>query len=401
MTLSLSDLSSLGDEQMPSAFMDNLSGIFAYAMGDITDVLTKFTKESLGKLHKDLCSKVMDVFPHLQCRRPIKRMVVNTLAGDIVVLGYSIANNAVHRDIERVFHPPTTTDDSSDQNPSHVEELAELLKVVADLSQRVSSLEKELAELRGSSRRNEPDDDDSESSSEEAGNTNAWQPGGNSRTRKRRDRRNRQLSATLPESAPSSSAAATSVSTTDPNPPPPVPNPQPPAQNPLVPHASPPGSDTQAQPLSAALGLRAADAPAKVSIYVGNVNPNNSVKDIVQHLRNLGVARVPHVKTLSRHGAAKKSFCVQIPSQFKETALCSEKWPSNIRVRLFIPRSNSRDPPPAEMQARPREPAGRHRTPQDRYYSSPYAQRHSSYWQGDWDNRYYAWDREQQYWRDY
>jgi len=376
-------------------------------MSDITEVLAKFSKDNLGKLHKDLISMVVDAFPSLQNRKPFKRQAVNTFIEDIVVLGCSIVNKSMHRDIERVFHPPSVTEDASNQ--SHVEEFADLLKVVADLSKRVSYLEKELAELRGSSHQNHPDDD-SESNTDEAG-SNEWQTGGNSRAQRRRERRNRQRNRTTipppppppPSSASTAGASSTSVSNS---------NPQPPAHNPTSPHgaqssqaagpllSAPSVSQSQAQPLSAADStVRSADA-AKVSVYVGNIHPNNSQKDIEQHLRHLGVTQVLHIKTLSSHGAEKKSFCVQIPPQFKEAVLCQDKWPSNIRVRLFTPRSNRR-PPPAVSRVRSREPDGRHRTPSDRYYS-PYTHDYGrSTRQDDWDDRYYAWIRKQQRWRDY
>ena len=113
MTFTLSDLSSVDDDQMPSVFKQNLPGIYAYTMSDITEVLAKFSKDNLGRLHKDLISMVVDAFPGLQNRKPIKRQAVNTLIGDIAVLGCSIVNNSMHKDIERVFHPPSATDDSS------------------------------------------------------------------------------------------------------------------------------------------------------------------------------------------------------------------------------------------------------------------------------------------------
>ena len=76
--------------------------------------------------------------PLYSSRRPRKRQVVNTIAGDIWSLGFSICNKAPVRDLDKIL-VPIYTDSSSQQaevihtDPTSVQELTPVIMgVVVD-----------------------------------------------------------------------------------------------------------------------------------------------------------------------------------------------------------------------------------------------------------------------------
>ena len=84
-------------------------------------------------------------------------------------------------------------------------------------------------------------------------------------------------------------------------------------------------------------GLRAAVNGAgrlteSCEIYVGNISKDNDIKDVQEHLKNIGVNTIG-IRVLKQD--PMKSFCVTIPSSKKDIALSSSNWDSGIRVRPF------------------------------------------------------------------
>ena len=148
----LDNLISLNDDYLPEGFLESMDTIFSYNIGDIQGSLCDFSKESLGKLHKSLCEKVVAAFPQFKDRRPINRQVKKTLIHDITVLGYSLMNKSPLKDVDKIFHQtgPASSSftDGDDTDTSQTSEIAELVLVVASLNSRLSKLEVEVTELR-------------------------------------------------------------------------------------------------------------------------------------------------------------------------------------------------------------------------------------------------------------
>ena len=166
MATMLDNLRETGEEVLTDFFVSSLDEIFAHPINDVQAALQPFSKEALAQLHKKLCSSAADLFPEFKDRRPVNRTAKHKLEQDIGWLGFSVCNGSPMRDLDKVFHPPSTS--SSQQEPASTGEnegrrpqtpnegeIAELLSVVASLTRRVSQLEKEVATMRAQSRGSE------------------------------------------------------------------------------------------------------------------------------------------------------------------------------------------------------------------------------------------------------
>lgn len=104
-------------------------------------------------LRKALCSLFMNSFPGFRERKPVNRQVTHALLGDVMIRGSSVVSQSLHKDVDRVFRPMNQNGQRTSQEiPDCLTspgpgELADLHKVVATLSAKVSKLEKEIEEF--------------------------------------------------------------------------------------------------------------------------------------------------------------------------------------------------------------------------------------------------------------
>ena len=392
----LDSLATVAEDQMTSTFIERMDSVFASSHEDIRVALQRCSKESLGKLHKALCAQASTAFPELRGKQSINRQVINTLVGDIIALGYSICNQSLHPDAEKVFRvrPREPLSSNTSEQVTEVtpvsEEYAELLKVVATLSNRVSTLERELADLR-SSGSNEEDagtssrtvlklvhsgaTDDPEETSSDDGPSGPWQPGVSQRSRRKKNKNKRKRS--------TRDGAATTAEATAADPPAPptasasaAPSTQVPAPAPTLRAASTSSAQDRGESGITSRPLQAA-APIdsdSIDVYVGGVSSSNNASDIEAHLLTLGISQ-PRVKML-RETPSWKSFKVTVPLVKKSAVLDLNNWPVNLRVRLFRPRRFDQ----STGGWGEREPSGRHRTPRDYKRSRTYRRSDSSQW---------------------
>ena len=339
-------------------------------MGEFTDTLLKLPMETLVTLHKALCDKVVSIFPQLKEKRIINRKKTWTIVPDIYHLSISIVNGMESKDLESIFLDKETpvTDLGSDGTPA-TEELAELLKVVTALSNRVSSLEREVAELRrnpsldgrsSSSSNTLPKtvdletEDPEETPSEEG---DFEEPSDRKSKKRRRKHGNNGTtsaapSAAVPESSatPAAPAAAGSPAYAQAS-----------SQPAVTLRAALPAQSTDSRNAPSPLQAAALSSDT-VDIYVGGVSPTNNTSDIETHLRGMGVSQC-RVKAL-RETSTWKSFKATVPTKYKAAALDARNWPANLRLRPFHPRR--RDGTSGNWGAR--EPSGRHATPHNKRY---------------------------------
>ena len=94
----LSHLAGVNNEAFSHIFMDSLDIVFQYTKSDIQNILVTKDIDTLNLVQEALYEKAKVPLPLYSSRRPRKRQVVNTIAGDIWSLGFSICNKAPVRD---------------------------------------------------------------------------------------------------------------------------------------------------------------------------------------------------------------------------------------------------------------------------------------------------------------
>ena len=351
-------LTNTDEGNLTSAFMENLHGIFAYNLDDIQKSLNGFSKEVLCKLHKSLCCKVAETFPQYRDRKPINRQVKKTLLYDIATLGYSLVNNAPLKDMDKVFHPlssPPPAQPTDCASPQHTDQadLADLLTVVANLTSRVTQLEKELAFLQAQSSQTRTVSQDpvpksltigqdgvperkatelattprtvntaptpalttvlvqeSDSSSSESNPSEA----GFSQTRKQR-RHQRWLATRRAAAESKQSVSAKSGNS---------------------------ASQISASSSSAVNPIAAASPQTKLcSVYIGGVSAKNSPSDLKNHILNMGVSSCESVQVLHTD-RDWRSFKADIPLEQRDLVCDGKNWHRGITVRPFRPRQRQK-----------------------------------------------------------
>ena len=109
-----SHLAGVNNEAFSHIFMDSLEIVFQYTKSDIQNILVTKDMDTLNLVQEALYEKAKVLFPLYSSRRPRKRQVVNTIAGDIWSLGFSICNKAPVRDLDKIL-VPISTDPSSQE----------------------------------------------------------------------------------------------------------------------------------------------------------------------------------------------------------------------------------------------------------------------------------------------
>ena len=136
----LDSLNTSQEESLTDVFMASLHVIFSNTLEDVQSSLGRFCKDGLGRLHKALCIKVAETFSQYKDRKPINRQVKHTLVSDIAVLGYSLANESLNRELDKIFHNANVAHLQvqlpEGNTPSLIQqsEVGELLSVVTDLN---------------------------------------------------------------------------------------------------------------------------------------------------------------------------------------------------------------------------------------------------------------------------
>ena len=358
---SLESLSSVEEDELSEVFMTSIGAIFAYAMPDVQSALGHFSKETLTKLHKTLCNAVIELFPQFRDRKPVNRQAAHKLLSDIVVMGISVSNEIAHKDLEKIFHPPSVNQSqtqSSAETNGVQSEVEELLTIVSSLRNRLTHLEKEVAQLQAKVQQGAeqmgkqtvlPNSDSEHVSSEsetEAEDDVSRDNDVNDEfmmpreQRKKERRRARQHKRKVQSRECPSGSTSNSQSTDQPSHMP-QPGPQPPA----LPKTIKPASTSTLATNSRSTGKPVAAAHTKAQatmVYVGGVSHENCEQDIKHHILSLGVASCEQVKILTSKGDWK-SFTVEVPPNQVDMVCDHSKWPEGVRVRLFRPkRANSR-----------------------------------------------------------
>jgi len=319
----LNELSLVAGDQLAAQYLERLNSIHAHPREDIAAVLQRFSKDPLSELHRAMCTKASEKFETLRNRRPIKRTAIGTLVTDIVALGYSIANDTVSRDAEKAFQLESVEPRASQED--HALEYAELLRVVAALSTRLSSVEKELAELKATTSSpssvtqvltSTPEDDsDEDAENEDRVSENEWQT---VEPHRRRGTTNASQSSLRGGNNPQESGNRTAEQPTAD---------RSAAQSHRPVAAAADASSEQAHVTTTT--LRAATNGDETEIYVGNIQPSNTVDDIRKHIRGMGINDEITVRPLRKTGH-QRSFKVLLPRHHKGTVLAKQRWPEHV-----------------------------------------------------------------------
>ena len=340
-------------------------------MPDVQTALERFSKGSLGKLHKTLCGRVAVTFPQYKDRKPVNRQAQKTLTNDIVTLGYCVHNNATLRDLEKNFHPSSVIPHQSAADSGNQTEVQHLVTLVISLRSRLNQLEEEVSKLRAKVHQEQsslhsseeaeraqpplPSSDDSDDEKSDGDNVEEEQMSDHhldsllptfqqtrSQRKKARRHQRRMVARKAAEAAKLQQDAASSAT---------VQQQQQAASN-KAPSgttdsdgasSSPSVADSDCSPrarlqVSAALPsnnpIAAANSrPSVFSVYIGKVCAKNNSEDIKSHISGLG-AECDSVHQL-RSSNSEKSFRADVSLQHKEVVLDTRKWPSGIRLRPF------------------------------------------------------------------
>ena len=153
----LNDILDFNEASLAEEFMESLDKIFQYGHQDIREVLLKLGLDSLGRLRRALCDRVVHDFPQYNERKVINRQVKNTIIPDILILGLTITNNIPAKDLDKIFQSPNKLSESASLTPDskegvvekQVEDLASLLQIMLELRGRVDKLETEVRTIQG------------------------------------------------------------------------------------------------------------------------------------------------------------------------------------------------------------------------------------------------------------
>lgn len=389
----LQELATAHEANLVTTFISKLDDIYSFSLEDVQNCLSTFNKDVLGKLHKTLTRKVSDSFPEFGERKAINRQVKHTMLSDIAVLGYTLVNGIPHKEVEKIFHPPTTSTcsprDEDTNSALNQEEVAHLIKVVASLNSRVSELEREIAELRGRPAQLAPPEQESaqteqftscSSDNEEDGSDSERSVDlpvmqdvvGFTLTKKQRrkaKRHQRRMAARQAAITPQQPVDKTDQTT----------NPSASSQvadsyaqavrrggtdlSERVTNSTQCTQPKAARPVEVAnnvainpssskkssQGVEAARPPSSHSaLYIGGVKPSNSADDIRCHILQQGASRCGNVEILSDK-ENWRSFKAEVPTADMDR-LCNPKvWPSGIQIRPFRDRKFNR---PFDQQQR-------------------------------------------------
>ena len=372
----------VSDDAFSEAFLSNLDLVFQYSKTDVICLLESRKIVVLDSLRSKLAELSLTLFDELKDRILCNRKIKSTYAGDIFLLGYSVANKSLASDIidkvlvnrrrQNVVVTSTPQNDSLQVDESS--SLPDLIKCVANLRVTVSKLQKEIQEVNtrynqlsesvramgtisttcrakddaipsgpsvGGTRANEveggatsqpigtPQATTSQPSSDPESSDDDYQYQRNEKRRKRKKTKS-------PESLRASSQ--TPVKST--------------------PESVSSAGATEVLTASKKVTLTNSVNNAKnKDIYLGNLNVNSSEKAVCSHLQTYNIKISPSDVKLLSHRRDNKSFKVSLPEVHYMAALSKDHpiWPKGVKVRPFYPNNNlgRRGTHPSGLQAAP------------------------------------------------
>lgn len=140
----LSDLARTDEEHLCEIFMSSMDAIFQYSVLDVQEQLQGFSMKTLQSLHKLLCDKIQVCHSQYKDRRAISRKVKGTIIPDITYMGYSLINKNPCIELDKIFCPRGETYVTECDSLPSATEYQELLLLISNLTDRVTSLEKKL-----------------------------------------------------------------------------------------------------------------------------------------------------------------------------------------------------------------------------------------------------------------
>lgn len=363
------------------SFLSSMDTVFKYNAKEVQLCLEKLDLETLRTLHDELCKQFTSCFPQYSGRRPTHRQAKRTILPDIYNLGYSIVCKNPTREADRIFGRDTNTASLNDEeNTDKTSEMEHLLKILTDLTSRVQVLEKEMkvvrhenAELKEQLHNNsqsvssvspaqtvisvpgsvlpltQPDpnmSDDSGTSSESDSQTAVKkammnnQPSVSDTTfsegesldgspfvlPNRYAKKIRKLNKKVKKLTIAKSPVKESHVKKSPVKKPPVK--KSPVKNSLLSSVS---NQSQIKQLRAS---QSNELKGNISdnshVYIGGVSRDNNESDVIDFLKNKGVANVSNISRLS-----ESSFKCSVPSSDFDNVLHNIDWPNGIRVRAF------------------------------------------------------------------
>ena len=140
----LPDIATIDSVLFVECFMLNMNYIFQFAMKDIQGTIEKRTFTELSDLRDKIFEKFLETFPNHPRKFLVNRKVIHTISNDIVNLGYSIVNENLTREVEKVTcaEKPSVSSNGKPIQPDQedLQDMARLIILVCNLRQEVTQL---------------------------------------------------------------------------------------------------------------------------------------------------------------------------------------------------------------------------------------------------------------------
>ena len=121
--------------------------IFAYARDDFVKIMEQKDPSVLKDIKQFLCDEAEKMFPEFKTRKPVNRKEKNNKAAaqDIFDLGYSIINERVTIDMDKIYHKidKVTQEEVSVIKPAlkPTSELTKIFSIVTDMQSKFEEFE--------------------------------------------------------------------------------------------------------------------------------------------------------------------------------------------------------------------------------------------------------------------
>ena len=367
----ISMFSTVSDGDFSTVFTDNLERIFQYNKNSVVDILKSRDTAVLDPLRLSLAHKLQIDFPGLTNKVLHNRKVPNTSASDIYLIGYSIVNNALSLEVEKVFvekspnltvvsQQDTTVENELTTLPQMAICITALKKIITKLQEDLQVMNSKYEGLRDSMAKMETDRKqatqrsntnhearDSAGNSSDATSTQAGNDAAIMKTDDTGSKHNPISILVSSEHESSSHSSGTELSDdeyqvqkqekkrlkkkkknrqghSDPD---------------LL--AAFPQNSEGGIPTAKDNNVVRSDAK---DIYLGKVHVDSTIRSVCAHLRKHNIILEPSsVKQLS-HTKDSKSFRISIPEVHQQKVLAKDDslWPKGVKVRPFYPRKENR-----------------------------------------------------------
>ena len=146
----ITQLDAVKSTSYPDVFMASLENLYQYAMDSIQEHVNKRDVDTLSQLRDLMCAKVVQRFPQYAGRQTVKRRTKAKVVLDVITLGSNIVNKTLSKkDLDNIFRDQTHEIESSVAFGPE-KHIADLIQTVAVISSRLTSVEKELSDLKKS-----------------------------------------------------------------------------------------------------------------------------------------------------------------------------------------------------------------------------------------------------------